>query len=243
MLVRGNFEPVNLVMLYLAAVVYSAAYLGRGPSLLCAISGVLAFDFFLVPPYLTFNVSDTQYLLTFLVFLAVSIVISTLTVRVKEQAQAAIQREARTSALYTLGRDLTAATSLKQVAEIIINRVSEVFGREVMIFLPMDGHIHLYASTENYQPGNHELAVATWAFEHDQPAGLSTETLPAASLYCQPLKTIRGQIGVLGIHPKDTKQFLSLEQQQTLQTFTNQAALAIERTTLAEQARQAEIFR
>ena len=56
----ASCEPTNLVMLYLAAVVISAIYLGRGPSLLAAAS-VLAFDFFLVPPYLTFAVSDTQY--------------------------------------------------------------------------------------------------------------------------------------------------------------------------------------
>ena len=64
-IVRGNLEPANLVMLYLASVVISAIFLGRGPSLLAAIAGVLAFDFFLVPPYLTLAVSDTQYIITF----------------------------------------------------------------------------------------------------------------------------------------------------------------------------------
>ena len=63
--VRGNLEPANLVMLYLAGTVIAAIFLGRGPSLLVTILGVLAFDFFLVPPYMTLAVSDTQYLLTF----------------------------------------------------------------------------------------------------------------------------------------------------------------------------------
>ena len=43
-------------MIYLAIVVAAAIYLGRGPSLLAAVTGVLAFDYFLVPPYLTFAV-------------------------------------------------------------------------------------------------------------------------------------------------------------------------------------------
>ena len=243
MLVRGNLEPANLVMLYLASVVFSAAYLGRGPSLLCAITGVLAFDFFLIPPYLTFNVSDTQYLITFLVLFVVGIVVSTLTARVQEQAQAAVKREARTSALYTFGRDLTSAASLKEVADTTINHIAEVFGRDVIIFLPESGRLVTYASTGNYQPDANELAVAAWAFEHDQPAGLGTETLPAAPLHCQPLKTSRGLVGILGIHPKDAKELLTLEQRQTIQTFANQAALAMERANLAEQARQAEILR
>ncbi len=186
--VRGHLEPANLVMLYLACVVYSAVYLGRGPSLLCAVTGVLAFDFFLIPPYFTFAVSDTQYILTFFVLFIVSIVVSTLTVRVREQAQAAVQREAQTSALYTLGRDLTSATDLKQVADIVLNHIVEVFGREVAIFLPENGKIQTYASTQDYHPDENELAVAAWVFQHDQPAGLGTNTLPAAALHCQPLK-------------------------------------------------------
>ena len=35
---------------------------GRGPSLLASVLSVAAFDFFFVPPYLTFAVTDAQYL-------------------------------------------------------------------------------------------------------------------------------------------------------------------------------------
>ena len=61
-------------------------------------------------------------------------------------------------------------------------------------------------------------------------------------LRCQPLKTARGQIGVLGIHPKKNDKLLTPEQRQTFDAFAHQAALAIERASLAEQARQAELL-
>ena len=67
---------------------------------------VSAFDFFFVPPYLTFAVSDAEYLVTFAVMLLVALVISTLTVRLQQQAEAARQRERRTAALYAMSRDL-----------------------------------------------------------------------------------------------------------------------------------------
>ena len=127
-------------MLYLASTVIAAIYLGRGPALLTSFLGVLAFDFFLVPPYLTFAVSDTQYFITFIGLFLVSLVVSTLTARTQEQAEAAIQREAHTSALYTLGRDLTSATDLHQVADIVISHISQVFGRDAVIFLPENGN-------------------------------------------------------------------------------------------------------
>ena len=116
LVVRGRLEPANLVMLYLVSTVFSAIYLGQGPALLTSVLGVLAFDFFLVPPYYTLAVADTQYLITFSGLFLVSLVISTLTARTRKQAESAIQREAHTSALYTLGRDLTSATDLKQVS-------------------------------------------------------------------------------------------------------------------------------
>ncbi|HSB02096.1 MAG TPA: DUF4118 domain-containing protein, partial [Anaerolineales bacterium] len=136
LMVRGDLEPTNLVMLYMASVVISAIFLGRGPSLLAAFTGVLAFDFFLVPPYLTLAVSDTQYIVTFVALLIVSLVISTLTAQGREQAEAAIRRESQTASLYNLGRDLTSATDLHDVLQIIISHIGEVFGREVAIFLP-----------------------------------------------------------------------------------------------------------
>ena len=240
--VRGKLEPTNMVMLYLTSVLISAVFLGRGPSLLAAIIGVLTFDFFLVPPYYTFVVNDTQYILTFIVLFIVGLIVSSLTVRVREQANSAIYREQQTSALYNLGRDLTSASSLKSIAEIIISNIGQAFNRDVAIFLPENKRIGVYASSPNYYPDENELAVASWAFEHEQPAGRGTDTLYAASLRCQPLKTPRGIVGVLGIRPKEENGFLSPEQRQTLNAFTHQVALAIERASLVEQARQAELL-
>jgi two-component system, OmpR family, sensor histidine kinase KdpD len=241
--VRGSLEPTNIVMLYLASAVIAAIFLGRGPSLLAAVAGVLAFDFFLVPPYHTFAVNQTQYLVTLAMLFMVSLVISSLTTKGREQAEAAIRREAQTSALYNLSKDLTSATDLAKVAEVIIANIGKAFGREVVIFLSDKGRLYPFASSPNYQPDENELAVAAWAFVHDQPAGRGTDTLPAASIRCLPLKTSNGLVGVLGIHPKEAGSFLTPEQRQTLAAFTNQAALAIERASLAEQARQAELLK
>ena len=154
-----------------------------------------------------------------------------------------MRREAQTSALYDLGRDLTSAADLKHVAEIVISHISQVFGREVG-----DLPARRTASCGCWPaPGlsarmRTRWAVAAWAFEHDEPAGRGTDTLPAASLRCQPLKTARGVVGVLGIRPKDPGSLLTPEQRQTLSAFAHQAALALERASLAEQARQAELL-
>jgi K+-sensing histidine kinase KdpD len=62
---RDLLDPANLIMLYLVGVVGVALKFGRKPAILASFLSVLAFDFFLVPPYHSLTVEDTQYLLTF----------------------------------------------------------------------------------------------------------------------------------------------------------------------------------
>jgi two-component system, OmpR family, sensor histidine kinase KdpD len=83
-------EPTNIVMFYLLAVVIAAIRWGQGPAIVTSVLSVLAFDFFLVPPYLTLNVHDFEYLFTFAAFLIVGLIVSTLASKVRAQI---IQRQ------------------------------------------------------------------------------------------------------------------------------------------------------
>jgi two-component system sensor histidine kinase KdpD len=241
-LVGQYISPTNLVVIYLLSTVVAAIFLGRGPAILTSILSVVAFDYFFVPPQMTLAVSDTEYLLTFLGLLSVSLVISYLTAQVREQADAAQRREAQTSALYELGHDLTAAVGLEAVAKTIIDHISQIFSRDVAIFLPEKSKLKLYMASPGLSAADNELAVATWAFEHGQQAGRGTDTLPSASMHYQPLKTTSGVIGVLGIKPIGINTYLSPDQRRILDAFTNQVALAIEGARLLEQARQTELL-
>ncbi len=241
-LVLSDISPTNLVMIFLLASVIAAVYLGRGPAILASILGVLAFDFFFVPPYLTLVVSDTEYLLTFLGLLSVSLVISQLMATVREQADAAQRRETQTVALYELSRDLTITTGLENVAQTVISRIDKTFDRTSAIFLPVGGVLKAYAASPGLVMSEDELAVANWTFKHGQVAGQGTGTLPEASMHYQPLKTQRGVVGVFGIQSTLPNQPLNRDQARTLDAFANQIAVAIERARLDEQARQAELL-
>jgi two-component system sensor histidine kinase KdpD len=243
-LLNLRISPTNLVMIYLLTVVVAATYLGRGPAVLASFLSVLAFDYFFVPPSFTFAVSDTEYLLTFGGLLIVGFVISQLTARVRDQAEAAERREADTSALYALSREMAVAGDLDDILKAIATQVEQTFGREVVVYLPKtEEGGSLVPHTLKNQPGPsvNELAVAVWAFQHAQPAGRGTDTLSAAEARYLPLKTARGVVGVLGVKPLDPGNQLSPELRRLLEAFANQAALAIERAQLVEQARQVQL--
>jgi two-component system sensor histidine kinase KdpD len=237
--------PTNLVMIYLLVVVVAALYLGRGPAVVAAVLSVLVFDFFFVPPHLTLAVSDTEYLLTFLALLIVGLLLSGLTARVQEQVEATRRRERETGTLYTLSRDLAVAADLESVVQAVEANAGETFGRGVAVLLTSakDGRtLNLYPTSTGAVLDEHEMAVATWAFEHGQPAGRGTDTLPAARLRYLPLSTARGTVGVLGVWPAEAGRYLTPEQRRLLEAFASLAAVAIERVHLAEAAGQVQLL-
>lgn len=96
----GHLDLANIVMLFLLAVVLVAMHFGRGPAVLAAFLSVALFDFFFVPPRLSFTVNNIQYLVTFAVMLAVALVIGQLAAGLRRQADLASLKEQQTRALY-----------------------------------------------------------------------------------------------------------------------------------------------
>jgi two-component system sensor histidine kinase KdpD len=237
------FELANVVMVYLLAVIAVAMRHGRGPSLVASIVSVAAFDFFFVPPFFTFAVSDTEYLVTFGVMLVVALVISRLTIRTRDQAEAARRRERRTAALYSMSRELAGTRGVDELLRIAVRHIGEVFQSHVVVLLVGDdGRLAPRGGSEDrLELDARELAVARWTFEHRQVAGLGTGTLPGASALYVPLSASRGPLGVLGLRPGDRHALEAPEQMHQLETFANQMAVAVERAQLADEAREAQV--
>ena len=233
----------NLIMVYLLGVVAVATRAGRGPTALASVLSVAVFDFFFVPPYLSFAVSDTEHLITFTVMLTVALVISGLTVRIRAQADRARDRERRIAALYALSRDLATTRDVDGLLDTAVRHIADVFPGQLAVLLPGDdGRVApRRMHPAEFSMDASELAVAHWVYEHRQPAGLGTATLPGARALYLPLVGSRGAVGVLGMSPADAHALESPEQLHQLETFANQMALAIERARASEDARNAEV--
>ncbi len=241
-LVSRFLEPTNLVMIYLLAVVVAAVRLGRRPAMLTAFLGVLAFDFFFVPPHLTFAVADTQYLITFVGLFTVGIVISNLVARSRERADVIRVRELQTAALYYLTRDLAASADITSVMQAVISNVEEALHAKAAIFLAEGEHLDLLEHSTELAFDPKEQAVADWAFRNRHMAGRGTDTLVSANLIYLPLHTTTSQLGVLAVQMEDELEYRSTESRRLLDAFAIQAAMAIERVQFSRQAEQAQIL-
>ena len=233
-------ELLDLVMVYLLGIVAAAIRTSRWPALAATLLSIAAFDFFFVPPYYTFAVADVRYAVTFGVMLVVALVISGLTLRVREQAEAARGRERKTAALFGLSRDLARERKKDRLSEIAVKHIGEVFPSQVVILIP-DERGHLVApSTEagTFALDEKEMGVAQWVLENRQAAGIGTDTLPGAKALYLPMIASSGPVGVVGILPVNSEEPFDPEQIHLLETFANQTAMAMERIILAQEAQK-----
>ena len=238
-----HISATDVSMLYLLAIMFSALG-GRGPATVAATLGVASFDFFFVPPRFTFAVTDARFLLTFVVMFAVGQAVSTLILRLQRQEQAAYQRERHTAALLAFSRDLAAASNQSDVATALVRHLEDAFASPAAVLLPSsnhDGSSGLVAAAGLAPLAAQELTVARWAFEHGQEAGVGTATLSAARSIAIPLLADEHPIGVVAIaRPRDALP-LAPPLRHLLDGLIRQAALALSRQDLANQARFADV--
>ena len=235
---RPYLELTNIVMLFLLGVVLVAFRWGRGPAVLMAVLSVALFDFFFVPPRLTFAVSDAQYLLTFAVMLIVGLTIGHLTALLRYQARIAGHREERIRNLYQMAKALASALSEAQVAAISDRFVEASFRAQATVLLPD-------AAGKLMPPDGQALAVdvaiAQWCFDHGEPAGIGTDTLPAASAAYLPLKAPVGVRGVLVVEPSHPRLLHIPEQRRLLETYAALIAMALERLHFVTEAHGSQL--
>jgi two-component system sensor histidine kinase KdpD len=242
-LMSPYFSQANLIMVYLLGVASVASRWGRGPSVLASLLSVATFDFFFVPPYFSFAVTDIQYVLTFGVMLIVALLISRLAAHKSQQAEVARINEQRTAALYAMSRELATERGIDKLASVGCRHIHEVFGCQVAAFLPdSEGHVHLHRGDAlQFDLVPKEAGISQWVFDHKEPAGHGTNTLPGSDSLYLPLVGSHGPVGVLAVRSAKPDVLVGPEQLHLLETFANQMALALERARLAEQTQEAQV--
>jgi two-component system sensor histidine kinase KdpD len=238
-----GWAEANIVMVFLLGVAFVAARFGRGPAIAASIVSVLTFDFFFVPPYFTLTVDDPQYYLAFGVMLAISLLISALTARLKEQLSSSQEQERRTAALYRFTKQLSEITGLEFLMHAAGQQVAQIFSGEVVLYLRESDHSFPVRFGKDTSIANVPVnaVVAQWVAEHDQIAGAGTDTLPNATALFVPLIGSQRTVGALGIKPADAQRFLDPEQRRLLEACASLIALSIERDQSILEAHEAQL--
>ena len=232
--VAATIGSPNLIIIYAIAVVYSALRWGRWSAIVSAVASAFSFDLFFIPPYRRLATGDAWYLISLLGLLAIGLLVSLLERTARKEARLAKRREASNAALYALTATLASAGDLDEILLAIGHHMLETFRQPIVVMLPgTEGLVIRFQSTGLvFDPV--DKAVADWVFKN----GKEAKTLPnqsAARIRFVPLNTWRGTVGVLGLGPGGAEQ-------SELSAFINQAALAVTRASLIQEAYQARLL-
>lgn len=240
---RITHTEANTVMLFLAGVAWVAYRCDRGPAILASVLAVLLFDYFFVPPAGTFAVSDAKYVVTFAVMLAIGVLISTLTSRLRKQIESTRLRERRTASLYELGKQLSSVYGGVFLVGATAAKIVEMVGGDVVIYLRRPNGPPEIAFGQDSSITQHPVSfpAATWVIEHDQIAGAGTNTLPNAVALFLPVVGSQQTHGAIAIRAPHPERLLEPDTRRLLEACANQLALALERDQLAIDAANARV--
>jgi len=230
----------NISLVFLAAVLLVAVRSSLGPALACAALSFLAYDFLFIPPIFSFSIQREEDVLTLLFFLLMAALTGNLAARQRRQLQALRDTQEETSELLDLSRKLTAATDRQAVlsaAEQHLNGWKEL----QVCLLDRDGQDGWKVEVGSpLQLSEAERAAADWAWQHDQPAGLGTGTLPLGRWWWWPLSMEEGPLALLGVCPREGQPFTD-QRRRLLTALSQPLAQALARAQLADELEAARL--
>jgi len=135
---RDQLSPATKSLIYMLVTLIAAVWLGTGPSVLAAVAGFFAINFFFVEPYYTLDIATTRDLLSLLIYLAAALIAGRLAAYAQRQAAAAGLTAEQQAILY----DLTSALNpliepgriQAELRQVLVRRM----GAEQVDFLPHD---------------------------------------------------------------------------------------------------------
>ena len=209
-----------------------------------ALGGFLFYDYFFLPPYNTLTVRSPQNWVALFVYLVVVLVVAQVVAQLRRAREEALRRTEETRRLYELSQALIGDLNLAQLQTHIVDTVQGVFApRWTALVLPAGGRGAL-------APGE-VLQVAASAglpLAEADIAGLTTGGGHARSLVLTDGSEPR-RVSValaVGDHPVGLLVLQDVElvgrERSLLGTFANQAALALDRAELSEQALRSRLL-
>ena len=234
-----GYHLVSFILLFMVSIL--ATFMGIGPVFLASALSALVWNYFFIPPNLTFHIDKAEDILMFGMFFIVALLNGIFTTRVRRQEQLAVERERRTNALFQLSGRLSGASGMDEVLTVAIAEIKSHFSLEPF-FILQDGNKVLHTAgrlRKDRKLSPLEYQVAEWSFTHLKPAGAHTTTLPETEQTFFPLAGSQVNPGVLAVKLEKP---LHGDQKVLWETFLAQITSALEREFLGELAQKARFL-
>jgi two-component system sensor histidine kinase KdpD len=235
----------SISLVFLTAVIASAIAWGLWPSLFTAVLSMLAYNFFFLPPLYTLTVADPENVLALFCFLILALIVSNLTARTRSQMVTARSRAKTTAELYAFSRKVAGIGALDDLLWATAYQISSMLKVRTVLLMPARVGDGLEVAT-GYPPEDQldsaDMAAARWTWDRNHPAGRGADTLPGGRRLFLPLRTGSGPVGVIGIDRDAPGPLMTPDERRLLDALCDQAAIAIERISLAKGLDEARVL-
>lgn len=238
--ISGLLALPNISLVFLMAVLLVAVRSSLGPALACAALSFLAYDFLFIPPNFSLTIQREEDVLTLVFFLLMAALTGNLAARQRRQLQALRDTQQETAELLDLSRKLTAATDRQAVISAAVQHLNSEGDLQLCLLKRDAQHGWHVETAEPLTFTEAERAAADWSWQHDQPAGAGTATLPSGRWWWWPLSSEGGPLGLLGVCLKDGKP-LSGQRRRLLAALSQPLAQALARAQLAQDLEAARL--
>src|SRR5215207_1943722 len=225
-----DLVPVpNVSMLYLLAVVFSAARFGIWPALLASALSFLVYDFIFVEPYYAFSINQPHELLSLFTFLIVALLTSAIAGQARVQTAKAAERAQAAQRLYEFAKRLSGMSDPQAVLDATVIQVYRDLSRATVILLAEGDLLTVKAAC----PPEHEidpdtLSVAHHAYSNTAPTGPGPAGSSAVPWLFLPLRTPERPLGLIGVAHAPSEGSLEPEIITFLQTVAELTSTAFE---------------
>lgn len=234
-----GYYIVSFILLIIVS--FLATFLKTGPVLFASVLSLLAWNFFFIPPHLTFHIEKTEDILMFAMFGLVVLLNGVFTTRVRRQEKFTREREAHTNALFQLTRELSKTSGIDEVIRVSLQEIKNHFSWESAIILR--GNDLELLPYDKLQPGlklsPEGYKISEWVFKQAQNAGKYTDEFKQDDHTYYPL---RGTLMNPGVVVLKQEQDFTSDKKAFWDTFLTQISNALERELLGELANQARFL-
>lgn len=131
-----HFQEENMVLFYiLGAMITAMETDGYFCGILFSLISMVTLNFYFIYPRYTFSAMTITHVISFAIMFVVTILVSVLTSKSKENEQMALKREMDASRLYQISSKLTAAVSIDEITKISVSFFREALGLQTAILL------------------------------------------------------------------------------------------------------------
>jgi two-component system sensor histidine kinase KdpD len=233
----GLVPESSLTLIYLIAVVISAQYCGLWPSILAALLGLLAWDFFFTAPYFSLNIASDKDIFTLAFFLIVALIISGMTSLVRNQNRQLAKLANNNKTLYEIAKELATINSVEEIASFTIDRISLLLHRRITLILNDRAISETLTTFPRDTPADDHKIRTKLDLSAAIHLSETSQSLVRRNALFLPLNALRGRVGAVKIEGTEDRPLSPAEHEQ-LSALVSQAAVAIERLWLLEEHKQ-----